>query len=76
MHLYFSGGAMEIGGSCIYIKLSGRKLLLDCGIRQSGAKVPLPDSVRPVWQQAFKNLLLSGKTMLFCQPVCRRCSIF
>lgn len=43
MHLYFSGGAMEIGGSCIYIKLAGRNLLLDCGIRQSQAKDPLPD---------------------------------
>lgn len=43
MRLYFSGGAMEIGGSCIYIELSGKKLLLDCGIRQSGTKDPLPD---------------------------------
>lgn len=43
MKLYFLGGAMEIGGSCIYLKIAGRGILLDCGIRQSGTKDPLPD---------------------------------
>lgn len=43
MDLHFLGGAMEIGGSCIYIRIMGRGVLLDCGIRQGGAKDPLPD---------------------------------
>ncbi len=57
MHLYFSGGAMEIGGSCIYIRLSGRKLLLDCGIRQSAAKDPLPD-FRTIQEQGGVDAIL------------------
>ncbi len=43
MNLHFLGGAMEIGGSCIYIKIAGKKILLDCGIRQSASKDPIPD---------------------------------
>lgn len=43
MKLYFLGGAMEIGGSCIYLRIAGRGIVLDCGIRQSGTKDPLPD---------------------------------
>lgn len=43
MKLYFLGGAMEIGGSCIYIRVSGKGILLDCGIRQGGSKDPIPD---------------------------------
>lgn len=43
MNLHFLGGAMEIGGSCIYIKISGKRILLDCGIRQSASKDPIPD---------------------------------
>lgn len=43
MNLYFLGGAMEIGGSCIYLKIAGKGILLDSGIRQSGGKDPLPD---------------------------------
>ena len=43
MNLYFLGGAMEIGGSCIYVKAAEKRILLDCGIRQSGSKDPLPD---------------------------------
>lgn len=43
MNLHFLGGAMEIGGSCIYLKISGKGILMDSGIRQSGAKDPLPD---------------------------------
>lgn len=34
---------MEIGGSCIYLRIAGKGILLDCGIRQSGTKDPLPD---------------------------------
>ncbi len=43
MKLYFLGGAMEIGGSCIYLRISGKGILLDCGIRQGGTADPLPD---------------------------------
>lgn len=43
MKLHFLGGAMEIGGSCIYIRAAGKGILLDCGIRQSGSKDPIPD---------------------------------
>ena len=43
MEFHFLGGAMEIGASCIYVKTAGSRFLLDSGIRQSGAKDPLPD---------------------------------
>lgn len=43
MNLHFLGGAMEIGGSCIYLRVADKGILMDSGIRQSGAKDPLPD---------------------------------
>lgn len=43
MKLHFLGGAMEIGGSCIYIKIAEKTILLDCGIRQTLSKDPIPD---------------------------------
>lgn len=43
MKLSFLGGAMEIGGSCIYLRIADRGILLDSGIRQTGSKDPLPD---------------------------------
>ena len=43
MELHFLGGAMEIGGSCVYLRIAGKGILLDSGIRQSNAKDPLPD---------------------------------
>lgn len=43
MNLHFLGGAMEIGGSCIYVSIAGKNILLDCGIRQSASKDPIPD---------------------------------
>ncbi len=43
MNLHFLGGAMEIGGSCIYLNIAGKGILMDAGIRQSGSKDPLPD---------------------------------
>lgn len=43
MKLGFLGGAMEIGGSCIYLRIAGRGILMDSGIRQSGGKDPIPD---------------------------------
>lgn len=43
MELTFAGGAMEIGGSCIYLRAGGKGILLDCGIRQGGGRDPIPD---------------------------------
>lgn len=43
MKLSFSGGAMEIGGSCIYVNIDQKGILLDSGIRQGAAKDPIPD---------------------------------
>lgn len=43
MNISFLGGASEVGGSCILIKIYNKNILLDCGIRQSNSKDPLPD---------------------------------
>ncbi len=43
MEFLFLGGAMEIGASCIYVKVAGKRILFDSGIRQSSVKDPLPD---------------------------------
>ena len=43
MKLNFLGGAYEIGASCILVKIDSKNILLDCGIRQSALKDPLPN---------------------------------
>lgn len=43
MKFCFLGGAMEVGGSCIYIRTAEHGILLDSGIRQGSTKDPLPD---------------------------------
>ncbi|NMM63353.1 MBL fold metallo-hydrolase [Clostridium sp. P21] len=43
MKISFLGGAKEVGGSCILLKICNKNILLDCGIRQSVFKDPLPD---------------------------------
>lgn len=43
MDFHFLGGAMEVGGSCIYMRVGEYGILFDSGIRQGGAKDPLPD---------------------------------
>ena len=43
MEFYFAGGAMEIGGSCIYVRIAGVGVLMDAGIRQGKNKDELPD---------------------------------
>lgn len=43
MKISFLGGALEIGGSCILVQLDNKNILLDCGIRQSASKDPVPD---------------------------------
>ncbi len=41
----FLGGASSIGASCLLIRTAGRALVVDCGVRYSGAH-PLPDLAR------------------------------
>lgn len=43
MKISFLGGAHEVGGSCILLKIYNKNILLDCGIRQGASKDPLPD---------------------------------
>lgn len=57
MNLHFLGGAMEIGASCIYLKIAGKGILMDSGIRQSGAKDPLPN-FRTVEEQGGLDAIL------------------
>lgn len=42
MDITFCGGAREVGASCYLIKLDGKNILLDCGIRMKGSD-NLPD---------------------------------
>ena len=57
MNLHFLGGAMEIGGSCIYIRIAGKGILLDSGIRQSASKDPIPD-FRTVQEQGGVDAII------------------
>lgn len=43
MKITFSGGAYEIGASCILLRIDDKNILLDCGIRQNQSKDTLPD---------------------------------
>ncbi|MBA5850950.1 MBL fold metallo-hydrolase [Clostridium sp. cel8] len=43
MNISFLGGAREVGGSCILLKINNKNILLDCGIRQGASKDPIPD---------------------------------
>ncbi|MGN1357371.1 MAG: MBL fold metallo-hydrolase [Succinivibrionaceae bacterium] len=43
MKLGFAGGAQEVGGSCICLRIGDYGILLDSGIRQGASKDPLPD---------------------------------
>ena len=44
MELRFLGGADEVGGSCLLVKIGGHRLAIDCGIRLgSGRNDPLPE---------------------------------
>ena len=51
MKFYFAGGAMEVGGSCVYVRIGDRGILFDSGIRQGSGRDPLPD---------FRNIQLMG----------------
>lgn len=43
MYIDFLGGAMEVGASCILLRLESLNILMDSGIRQGGSQDPLPD---------------------------------
>ncbi|WP_096230854.1 hypothetical protein [Thermoanaerobacterium sp. RBIITD] len=43
MKLIFCGGANEVGALCYLIKIYGKNILLDCGIRMSSSKDNLLD---------------------------------
>ncbi len=57
MKLHFLGGAMEIGGSCIYLRIADKGILMDAGIRQSGSKDPIPD-FRTIQEQGGLDAIL------------------
>lgn len=63
MNLHFLGGAMEIGGSCIYLRTAGKGILMDSGIRQSGTKDPLPDFRTLQEQGGLDAILISHAHM-------------
>ncbi len=63
MNLHFLGGAMEIGGSCIYLKIADKGILMDSGIRQSGAKDPIPDFRTLQEQGGLDAILISHAHM-------------
>jgi len=43
MNIAFCGGAREVGASCIFVKIDGRNIVLDCGMRMNASKDQLPD---------------------------------
>ena len=57
MEFYFAGGAMEVGGSCIYVRTGDKGILMDSGIRQGGASEKLPD-LRGIQERGGVDLIL------------------
>lgn len=44
MRISFLGGTDEIGASCLLVEMAGKRLVVDCGVRQGArARDPLPD---------------------------------
>lgn len=43
MQITFLGGAHEVGASCVYVELDGKKLVFDCGMRMGKVKDTMPD---------------------------------
>ena len=43
MQITFLGGAHEVGASCVYVELDGKKLVFDCGMRMGNVKDTMPD---------------------------------
>ena len=40
MKLFFCGGSSEVGASCILVEIQERRILLDCGMRMKGDRMP------------------------------------
>ena len=57
MRFVFAGGAREVGGSCIYLRVNHTGILMDAGIRQSASKDPLPD-FRSIQEQGGVDYIL------------------
>ena len=57
MKFVFAGGAREVGGSCIYLRVNDTGILLDAGIRQGASKDPLPD-FRSIQEQGGVDYIL------------------
>lgn len=43
ININFLGGALEVGGSSILVKINNKNILLDAGIRQSASKDSVPN---------------------------------
>jgi len=57
LKLVFCGGAGEVGASCYLLKLDGKNILLDCGLRMRGGKDSLPD-LRLIQDEGGVDLIL------------------
>lgn len=63
MNISFLGGAREVGGSCILVKIYNRNILMDCGIRQSSSKDALPDFKSIQEQGGIDAIIISHSHM-------------
>lgn len=57
MKFYFAGGAREVGGSCIHVRIGDVGILFDSGIRQGSGRDPLPD-FRGIQEMGGVDLIL------------------
>jgi Cft2 family RNA processing exonuclease len=58
MKVTFLGGSNEVGASSSLVEMDGRKILIDCGIRMSSDKDPIPD-LAPLKKGALDAFLLT-----------------
>ncbi len=63
MNISFLGGAREVGGSCILVRIYNRNILMDCGIRQSSSKDALPDFKSIQEQGGIEAIIISHSHM-------------
>lgn len=63
MNISFLGGAREVGGSCILVKIYNKNILMDCGIRQSSSKDALPDFKSIQEQGGIDAIIISHSHM-------------
>ena len=71
MKLGFAGGAMEVGGSCIYLRTGNAGILLDAGVRQAADRDPIPDfrMIQNMGGVDAITALLRGQTNAATSPV-------